>query len=59
MDTMARRSSSLAPPGNQGGATARHLLAAGWRVHALVRDDTTPASTALAAVPLLPVGVLT
>jgi uncharacterized protein YbjT (DUF2867 family) len=24
--------------GNQGGATARHLLAAGWRVRALVRD---------------------
>lgn len=35
--------------GNQGGATARHLLAAGWRVRALVRDDTTPAAAALTA----------
>jgi uncharacterized protein YbjT (DUF2867 family) len=34
--------------GNQGGATARHLLAAGWRVRALVRDDTAPAAAALA-----------
>jgi uncharacterized protein YbjT (DUF2867 family) len=25
--------------GNQGGATARHLLADGWHVRALVRDD--------------------
>jgi NAD(P)-dependent dehydrogenase (short-subunit alcohol dehydrogenase family) len=30
--------------GNQGGATARHLLADGWHVRALVRDDTTPAA---------------
>ncbi len=35
--------------GNQGGATARHLLADGWRVRALVRDDTTPAAGRLAA----------
>jgi uncharacterized protein YbjT (DUF2867 family) len=35
--------------GNQGGATARHLLADGWRVRALVRDDTTPAAGELAA----------
>ena len=35
--------------GNQGGATARHLLAAGWRVRAFVRDDTAPAAAALAA----------
>jgi uncharacterized protein YbjT (DUF2867 family) len=35
--------------GNQGGATARHLLAAGWRVRALVRDDTVPAAAALVA----------
>ncbi|GAA4619635.1 NmrA/HSCARG family protein [Actinoallomurus vinaceus] len=35
--------------GNQGGATARHLLAAGWRVRALVRDDTAPTAIALAA----------
>jgi uncharacterized protein YbjT (DUF2867 family) len=34
--------------GNQGGATARHLLAGGWRVRALVRDDTTPAAAELA-----------
>jgi uncharacterized protein YbjT (DUF2867 family) len=36
--------------GNQGGATARHLLAGGWRVRALVRDGTAPAAAALAAV---------
>ncbi|MGI8334777.1 NmrA/HSCARG family protein [Actinomadura scrupuli] len=35
--------------GNQGGATVRHLLADGWHVRALVRDDTTPAAAALAA----------
>ncbi len=35
--------------GNQGGATARHLLADGWRVRALVRDDTTPAAAGLGA----------
>jgi len=35
--------------GNQGGATARHLLADGWHVRALVRDDASPAATALAA----------
>ncbi|GAA4206682.1 NmrA/HSCARG family protein [Actinocatenispora rupis] len=35
--------------GQQGGATARHLLAAGWPVRALVRDPTSPAATALAA----------
>ena len=35
--------------GNQGGATARHLLASGWRVRALVRDTTAPAARALAA----------
>jgi len=35
--------------GNQGGSAARHLLAAGWRVRALVRDDTTPAADALDA----------
>src|SRR5262249_56448362 len=35
--------------GNQGGATARHLLADGWHVRALVRDQRTPAAAALAA----------
>jgi nucleoside-diphosphate-sugar epimerase len=35
--------------GNQGGATARHLLAGGWHVRAFVRDDTTPAAAVLAA----------
>ena len=35
--------------GNQGGATARHLLADGWQVRALVRDDSAPAAVALAA----------
>jgi uncharacterized protein YbjT (DUF2867 family) len=35
--------------GNQGGATARHLLAGGWHVRALVRDDNAPAAVGLAA----------
>jgi uncharacterized protein YbjT (DUF2867 family) len=35
--------------GNQGGATARHLLAAGWQVRVLVRDDSAPLALALAA----------
>ncbi|MFJ9173205.1 NmrA/HSCARG family protein [Streptomyces sp. NPDC102360] len=35
--------------GNQGGATARHLLADGWQVRAFVRDATSPAAVALAA----------
>lgn len=34
--------------GVQGGATARQLLAAGWRVRALVRDPAAPAARALA-----------
>ena len=34
--------------GNQGGATARRLLAEGWRVHALTRDTSTDLSMALA-----------
>lgn len=36
--------------GKQGGATARRLLAEGRPVRAMVRDTTTPAATALAAV---------
>jgi uncharacterized protein YbjT (DUF2867 family) len=34
--------------GQQGGATARHLLAQGWRVRALTRDPNKPAAQALA-----------
>lgn len=33
--------------GHQGGAAARHLLADGWRVSALVRDAAKPAAMAL------------
>ncbi|MFI0464814.1 NmrA/HSCARG family protein [Saccharopolyspora sp. 5N102] len=33
--------------GNQGGATARHLLVRGWRVRALVRDPEKPAAREL------------
>jgi uncharacterized protein YbjT (DUF2867 family) len=33
--------------GRQGGATARHLLANGWRVRAIARDLDTPATQAL------------
>ena len=35
--------------GQQGGATARHLLAQGWRVRALTRDPQGAAAQALAA----------
>jgi uncharacterized protein YbjT (DUF2867 family) len=35
--------------GQQGGATARHLLEQGWRVRALVRDPNTAAAQALSA----------
>lgn len=35
--------------GRQGGATARQLLARGWRVHALVRDPAAPAAQTLHA----------
>ncbi|MDX8030251.1 NmrA/HSCARG family protein [Lentzea sp. BCCO 10_0856] len=35
--------------GRQGGAVARHLLAAGWRVRALTRDPSSPASGRLAS----------
>jgi uncharacterized protein YbjT (DUF2867 family) len=35
--------------GHQGGATARRLLADGWRVRALVRDPASPAAAAIAA----------
>jgi uncharacterized protein YbjT (DUF2867 family) len=34
--------------GQQGGATARHLLADGWRVRALTRNPGSPAAQALA-----------
>jgi len=34
--------------GQQGGATARHLLANGWQVRALTRDPNKPAAQALA-----------
>ena len=34
--------------GRQGGSVARHLLADGWRVRALVRDPEKPAALALA-----------
>jgi uncharacterized protein YbjT (DUF2867 family) len=35
--------------GQQGGATARHLLTQGWRVRALVRNPNKPAAQELAA----------
>jgi uncharacterized protein YbjT (DUF2867 family) len=34
--------------GNQGGATARHLLSDGWQVRALVRDPSSETATSLA-----------
>ncbi|MCK2218760.1 NmrA family NAD(P)-binding protein [Actinomadura sp. ATCC 31491] len=41
--------------GAQGGAVARHLLAAGWRVRALTRDPAGPAARALARAGAEPV----
>ncbi|MFJ2828028.1 NmrA/HSCARG family protein [Streptomyces sp. NPDC087263] len=49
MDVHAKTVLVTGATGNQGGATVRHLLAAGWRVRALVRDDRAPAAAALAA----------
>ena len=49
MDTHGKTILVTGATGNQGGATARHLLADGWHVRALVRDATTPAAAALAA----------
>ncbi|WP_433216281.1 NmrA/HSCARG family protein [Microtetraspora malaysiensis] len=49
MDIHGKTVLVIGATGNQGGATARHLLSAGWRVRALVRDDTTPAAAGLAA----------
>jgi uncharacterized protein YbjT (DUF2867 family) len=49
MDTRGKTIAVTGATGNQGGATARHLLADGWHVRALVRDDTTPAAATLAA----------
>ncbi|WP_327358582.1 NmrA/HSCARG family protein [Streptomyces sp. NBC_01304] len=49
MDTNGKIILVTGATGNQGGATARHLLADGWRVRALVRDEATPAAVELAA----------
>ena len=49
MDTRGKTIVVTGATGNQGGATARSLLADGWHVRALVRDDTAPAAAALAA----------
>lgn len=49
MDTRGKTIVVTGATGNQGGATTRYLLADGWHVRALVRDDTTPAAAALAA----------
>jgi uncharacterized protein YbjT (DUF2867 family) len=49
MDTHDKTILVTGATGNQGGATAHHLLAGGWHVRALVRDDTTPAAATLAA----------
>jgi uncharacterized protein YbjT (DUF2867 family) len=49
MDTYDKTVLVTGATGNQGGATARHLLADGWRVRALVRDETAPAAARLAA----------
>src|SRR5260221_69522 len=49
MDTRGKTILVTGATGNQGGATARHLLAGGWHVRALVRDEGTPAAAGLAA----------
>jgi uncharacterized protein YbjT (DUF2867 family) len=49
MDTRGKTIAVTGATGNQGGAAARHLLAGGWHIRALVRDGTTPAAATLAA----------
>jgi uncharacterized protein YbjT (DUF2867 family) len=49
MDTRGKTILVTGATGNQGGATARHLLADGWHVRTLVRDEGTPAAAGLAA----------
>jgi uncharacterized protein YbjT (DUF2867 family) len=49
IDRQERIIAVLGAAGQQGGAVARHLLAAGWTVRALTRDPHKPAAQALAA----------
>ncbi len=48
MDTSGKTILVTGATGQQGGAVARHLLAGGWRVRALVRDPEKPSARALA-----------
>ncbi|MFI5998461.1 NmrA/HSCARG family protein [Streptomyces sp. NPDC051362] len=48
MTSQARTVLVTGATGQQGGATARHLLTSGWRVRALVRDPLAPAARELA-----------
>lgn len=48
MDRSAKTILVTGATGNQGGAAARHLLADGWHVRALVRDAAKPASLEIA-----------
>ncbi|SNT34398.1 NmrA/HSCARG family protein [Actinacidiphila glaucinigra] len=47
MGSQARTVLVMGATGQQGGATARHLLADGWHVKALVRDPAAPAAREL------------
>ncbi|MEH1164373.1 NmrA/HSCARG family protein [Micromonospora sp. CPCC 205539] len=49
MTTTARTILVTGATGQQGGTTARHLLAGGWHVRALVRDPGSAAATSLAS----------
>src|SRR5687767_8990182 len=50
MDADSRAIVVTGATGHQGGAVARHLLRAGWRVRALTRDPTSGKARALAAL---------
>lgn len=47
---MSRLVAVTGATGRQGGAVARHLLAAGWRVRALTRTPSSPAAVRLAVL---------
>jgi uncharacterized protein YbjT (DUF2867 family) len=47
MDKTSKIILMIGATGQQGGATARHLLSNGWPIRALTRDPNKPAAQAL------------